>query len=1072
MALFTVIIMILPPTSFFYRRDTGRVPSGSGRFPAARRLQVSTRPSSRLQESPPGPGTHRLSDPVVPKVMRDWTPLLSDSKCNKRVSSIGPGLKASLVEGLRRTLRDRVDDGRQAKQKRRAGDLLSIEKHRRKANRAFLERLDNACRHGAGVSLSDFRVHAELRPLRQGEKRHLEDDGANPGMPKRRSFIIDEAGRSRPEMVRHYEGGQLSMPTLHITSDLGSLGLSGAIWLVNGLKLRATFRWDVLHQIHCAVLAATTSADLMLIRLESLQALKVRQGPFLPGGANHSLLVEAAQELWAALDESNPLFEALYQPIAEDLSLNGPDIGELDHVRRVWLTGKSIMVDRNKGVNPKNSRWFSFETKSVHFFPELHLTLLVLVYVGFRRGWWRSVEACPLFFEGATFGEDDGRDLVVPGEASAPSAACVATEGDEEEGHEDPEGPSSSKFNMSTGRAEVSKRRKQCISTLNYTVQLLSRGLNLRLWKVIALAPQKLQTFFNEQVTSLKTRCGARCANIELVDSRLAQVGLDVLLTFNDPQLFASLGFSPPLAGRPPSPKQVEADGIVASSLWKFLLHLCGRLGELSFQYQMPPLCFVALTDARRQADWLRKMEELWTILERLEAESLGRPDREEWVRALLWPRQQWSRQILLSLAEDTFSNICDHTMDALNCFADSFETTLPVENLFNAARAAASENRKGELGPASLWHRCVFASSVMADNDMPMPSITGSARAASAKDVAKSSHVYEDGLCSIEEEDFMRFVSDKPDWPAVGADGLTTSALRWQAALAAKGSFDVIDAAWLSLLLLPGQACMHKASKTIQLVLHSCSLGALTCRAPAAKHGDIHIIQLGGATMKQGITFQMVTKLSEWKVAPLEPLSPAQAAGADAIRGHGLLLKLGQVDTLLQAALRGGLRNMSIYYIRKLFDHLDIKWERGKKPKSELALIEAIFAHVFPDCSKADVDAAFLARHKVEAAPGQKGTNVMDPDFASLLDADGDEENLEARREIQEFVAETERKLAAQKEKGAVLASMLDSHKRSGTSSSASSGARRERKFMPIKTSGYSCHEAQAFCPPNLQDR
>lgn len=104
--------------------------------------------------------------------MRDWAALHSDSKRNKGPDCSRVGLKASLHEGLRRTLRDNVDDGKQAGPARRAGDLLTIEKQRRKANRSFLERLDNACRHGAGVALADFWVHKEeLRPLRRGEKR-------------------------------------------------------------------------------------------------------------------------------------------------------------------------------------------------------------------------------------------------------------------------------------------------------------------------------------------------------------------------------------------------------------------------------------------------------------------------------------------------------------------------------------------------------------------------------------------------------------------------------------------------------------------------------------------------------------------------------------------------------------------------------------------------------------------------------------------------------------------------------------------------------------------------------------
>lgn len=84
-------------------------------------------------------------------------------------------------------------------------------------------------------------------------------------------------------------------------------------------------------------------------------------------------------------------------------------------------------------------------------------------------------------------------------------------------------------------------------------------------------------------------------------------------------------------------------------------------------------------------------------------------------------------------------------------------------------------------------------------------------------------------------------------------------------------------------------------------------------------------------------------------------------------------------------------------------------------------------------------------------------------------MGADADEEQTETMRDIQEFLTEATRKLAAQKDKRAVPASMLDSHRKSDKLVAASSG-KRERKFMPLKTTGYTRQEAQAFCPPQCK--
>ena len=70
--------------------------------------------------------------------------------------------------------------------------------------------------------------------------------------------------------------------------------------------------WDLLHRLHCSHLNSTSDAGLTIIRLEMLQVLKLRQGPFRAAG-NHGVLLGAAGELFRMMDESCPLFDILYE---------------------------------------------------------------------------------------------------------------------------------------------------------------------------------------------------------------------------------------------------------------------------------------------------------------------------------------------------------------------------------------------------------------------------------------------------------------------------------------------------------------------------------------------------------------------------------------------------------------------------------------------------------------------------------------------------------------------------------------------------------------------------------------
>ena len=175
------------------------------------------------------------------------------------------------------------------------------------------------------------------------------------------------------------------------------------------------------------------------------------------------------------MDSSCPLFEALYEQICDDLGETGPEVGTPAHVERVWGLAKAALTTMGKGTASKDSRWRSFESASESFLPQLHMTLMVLMYVGYRRKWLLLSRPARLSATRPLFAQDDLHGILDAGDEQGQAAA-----GDEAAEGADAAsvaGPSSSRVSMHAGRAEVRKRRFACVPTLQYSIRVLSKGL-------------------------------------------------------------------------------------------------------------------------------------------------------------------------------------------------------------------------------------------------------------------------------------------------------------------------------------------------------------------------------------------------------------------------------------------------------------------------------------------------------------------------------------------------------------------------------------------------------------------
>ena len=189
----------------------------------------------------------------------------------------------------------------------------------------------------------------------------------------------------------------------------------------------------------------------------------------------------------------------------------------------------------------------------------------------------------------------------------------------------------------------------------------------------------RLDSWFNSHVLSFKTRGGARHFHALLSEGALGQVALSVLSQANSSDLRDLLGLSPGVSKE--TDYQVKQDGVVARSFWRYVLALAGRLAVLSLQYRMPPLVYVQLTCEEKRKDCLEDLAKMWEV-STLEETSLDDTACAAWLSTLGWPSQQWAREQLLSLAEDSFEQVCPSTVSGIEKYAGSILSTFPIREL------------------------------------------------------------------------------------------------------------------------------------------------------------------------------------------------------------------------------------------------------------------------------------------------------------------------------------------------------------------------------------------------------
>eukprot|EP00971_Amphidinium_carterae_P349394 6490996-Amphidinium_carterae.1 len=971
-------------------------------------------------------------------------------------------LKQQFMGELSEEERSRKESGQQM--------LCKFSEANRSANRSWVRALDSLLRNGTGRSLMSFLPARVPRPLTPHEKRYMAEVQHVPDeTPVRRSCIYNsETGAKEVEVPRRIEGGKLIEPTLHISADQGSLGVSSLLWLTHKQKLRVTLAWDCLHRWSNDWQRCLQRTGLTLVKMDYRVLVKLKQTPFQTQ-ANHSMLKDISRNFFSVHDTQNVLWELLYERIADSIPelAERSDYGSNEHMHDTWEWAKQHMEHATLDDPEKQGRWFSFEHVSQRWHATRWVVLMLLLYHGCSKKWWRSLPDSP-FMNGHSEYSNATDEQVEDAVADAGGAAIA-------EGAIDDDQDELNLQSTSVGAARrmaAQKRRTQSI--LKHSATLLSDEVGCRLWMGIANLCRPLKTFHAKANKQLRAFDTLRDLLLSFANgSSMDELVRDQLRWCLSAEFAAHCGVR---AGNDYKCTEYikSVDRMVLKQLWMANLYLLEELLLTKFLLMQPPYRFLELlsNDASEQRRVLKIMQREWDSLQKYEAENLwGQNSDAAALHLSLFPAQQtYVREIYVKCMETDWEVVTPEVQRSVEMFARSHHSTLLVENVFNDARRISSKCSSGRLCPAAMWH---ISSKGKTPEQFDRVSVEVDARQ-KAVGVSRLPHGVFDGSLgssSISDDMLLDLTSRKPTWATISPLAMKASAASWFLLQAQGGDYRSMESSWLSLLLEVGQLVMHRDHKAGTIVIGVTPHGFWTVRARATK--SVVTIDY---TDEEFWKFNTSMEPAAWKVIPTTVEPNSRDTTSSVSPGDGLVMRPSKEgEWLLRHSARRGFPNLNLYYLRKLraWRGLPAK-SKETVPSLVHVLMEQILGTAF------DEDALALAL-KTRGCAGNETVLASTKLFQASKDdvfqtqEEWDEEDdmevyanweqLKQRKcEIKMHADEFSKYCddwvqAAQTSRTAVA---------SASSSSTGPGGAKRRVFNPLQTAGLSQDAASKWLPPH----
>jgi hypothetical protein len=350
-------------------------------------------------------------------------------------------------------------------------------------------------------------------------------------------------------------------------------------------------------------------------------------------------------------------------------------------------------------------------------------------------------------------------------------------------------------------------------------------------------------------------------------------------------------------------------------------------------------------------------------------------------LRALEWPLEQWTRELLLSAAECEFRQLPETQLRELEFWGESMAGSKIVEDLFNECRSFETDSKNQQLGTPGVWLACLHAD-VLRDSGVDPINSTE----VDKLDAEKISKVVYDAKKS------------EPDMSSAGGEELKKAFLgktdkvprhsvakHMEISYATQAMLDVDDVhqwsrSWMSLLAEPGFVMYSVPDESRRgYILDSNKFGVLPWRGEAAGVPGFQY----WVFQKDGNPFYQVTMTDpdEYRLLRCTPRTPTwvatQSAMAtlDVVRPQGVVLQLEGLTApkLLEHSAWHAFRGLPYLQMSQLHSWLGVE---GPKPALVgdmcVKLVVAVLHISEEDAAK------IVEEHRAAAAKGKQWDSVV----------------------------------------------------------------------------------------------
>ena len=536
------------------------------------------------------------------------------------------------------------------------------------------------------------------------------------------------------------------------------------------------------------------------------------------------------------------------EEICRERRIVDPHMGTIAHMQEVFLLIQSSPVFVKKMERVKLGRWASWFNAAKAWRGSKQPLLLILLFMGTKKGWWKSWQQMPIFDAKSQLlpvTEDDQPSAnasvaSAPGSSRSPvvapamphsvssSSSSSAVAAGSSSAVSAPAGrpsspppprpratvsaPSSSQSSaivqprsIKDSNVEVRKLRGT-VNTLHFCAKILSNTFGNKVAECVCAATLPSCEMFDRAKTILKTKEGSRQWHEWAAKGGYDDIMQKTFGIFEDSSVLETIGFTSEDQSEYMDDMALSDEGHLA----ELLLHLCSQesfsflLSTFTWSDLLPGKFILLVSlDPQVVKVGLSELKSWWELL--LVCEEGARDN--VWAtniwKNMNWPMRTYDREILIMLSEDAFSRVSPEVQGLIEGFAFSWLQSNINEDCMNRYRARSSAQSAGEFNRVSRWH-VAQSSRLLEDYDRRAVKVTTAAR--SAVKGSPPADLFEPSKEHFSlGHDSLTSMSDKSDYPHQSPQALKQRGLIWHALRSLRGDFEKLGRAWLSLLVSPG---------------------------------------------------------------------------------------------------------------------------------------------------------------------------------------------------------------------------------------------------------------------------